>query len=402
MSMFEPQGAPALQRTGQRLRIGQRQRVLGGVLLRVLGSGLLGSVLFGCSSGPLLFFTDREEEYQTAANLPPLKLPSDLRGTHIKSIMVVPDLPPESVANAALEAIDPRPTSLLNTGEGDYIKIQKLGNRHWLVIDEPPAVVWPRAKQFLVANRITIVREDASSGWLETDWIPLDALSQDSVRSSLRTAAASATAAPAAASAAGAAPRTSTSAKLFMRVEPGVRDGTAEVHFRESESLIATSTWPDTSAMADVEDLLLKAIGERLAQAGGDAAAVSLRAQQLQTVPKSKLERGAGGRPQLTMNLDFDRAWATVNQALSKAELNITDVNREKGILYLKVSEADLRGEEDGFFTRWFFSEDHHALQLRLQGTDVHYALMVDAEPGVELPPAFPEQLLTLIRNHAG
>ncbi len=383
MRALEAQRALVLQPTWL------RRRMMAGVLF-----GLLGSGLFGCSSGPLVFFTDREEEYQAAANLPPLKLPSDLRGTHIKSIMVVPDLPPESVANAALQAIDPRPTSLLNTGEGDYIRIQKLGNRHWLVIDEPPAVVWPRAKQFLVANRITIVREDASSGWLETDWIPLDALSQDSVRAALRAAGA--------ASSAGGAARASTSAKLFMRVEPGVRDGTAEVHFRESESLIATSTWPDTSAMPDVEDLLLKAIGERLAQAGGDAAAVSLRAQQLQTVPKSKLERGPGGRPQLTMNLDFDRAWATVNQALSKAELNITDVNREKGILYLRVSEADLRGEEAGFFTRWFSSEDHHPLQLRLQGADVRYALMVDAEPGDELPPAFPEQLLTLIRNHAG
>ena len=368
-----------------------RRRQFGGPLL-----GLLMASLLGCSSGPLLLFTDRAEEYQAAVNLPPLQLPPDLRGTHIKSIMVVPDLPPESVANAALEAVDPRPTSLLTTGEGDYIKIQKLGNRHWLVIDEPPAVVWPRAKQFLVANRITVVREDAGAGWLETDWIPLDALSQDSVRAALRAAAASA------ASSAGGASRAATSAKLFMRVEPGVRDGTAEVHFRESESLIATSTWPDASAMPDIEDLLLKAIGERLAQAGGDAAAVSLRAQQLQTVPKSKLERGAGGRPQLSMNLDFDRAWATVNQALSKAELNVTDVNREKGILYLRISEADLRGEEAGFFSRWFSSDDHHALQLHLQGADVHYALLVDAEPGAELPPAFPEQLLTLIRNHAG
>ena len=387
LCVFESRRASALRHGGL------RERGLAGVLLRVLGAGLLGLALFGCSSGPLVFFTERAEEYQQAANLPPLTLPSDLRGTHIKSIMVVPDLPPESVANAALEAIDPRPTSLLNTGEGDYIKIQKLGNRHWLVIDEPAAVVWPRAKQFLVGNRINIVREDASGGWLESDWIALDALSQDSVRTALRAAAASAS---------GAGARAPTSVKLFMRVEPGVRDGTAEVHFRESDSLISTSTWPDTSSMAEVEDLLLKAIGERLAQAGGDAAAVSLRAQQLQTVPKSKLERGVGGRPQLSMNLDFDRAWATVNQALSKAELNVTDVNREKGILYLKVSEADLRGEEEGFFTRWFSSDDHHPLQLRLQGADVHYALMVDAEPGDELPPAFPEQLLTLIRNHAG
>ena len=229
-----------------------RRRQFGGPLL-----GLLMASLLGCSSGPLLLFTDRAEEYQAAVNLPPLQLPPDLRGTHIKSIMVVPDLPPESVANAALEAVDPRPTSLLTTGEGDYIKIQKLGNRHWLVIDEPPAVVWPRAKQFLVANRITVVREDAGAGWLETDWIPLDALSQDSVRAALRAAAASA------ASSAGGASRAGTSAKLFMRVEPGVRDGTAEVHFRESESLIATSTWPDASAMPDIEDLLLKAIGER-------------------------------------------------------------------------------------------------------------------------------------------
>jgi outer membrane protein assembly factor BamC len=359
---------------------------------------LLLASLAACSSGPLLFFTDRENEYRVAGSIPPLALPPDLHGARIKPAMVVPELPPESVANLAVEAIDPRPVSLLESGEGEYIRIQKLGNRHWLVIDEPPAIVWPRVKQFFVTSRVPVTREDPGAGWLETDWIAVDAMAQDAVRKALRTAAEG----DANSGAMIGALATTPTAKLFLRVEPGIRDGTAEVHFRQSSNLIANSTWPETSSMAGVEDLLLKALGETLAQAGGETAAVSLRAQQMRARPKSRLERGAGGQPQLTMTLDFDRAWATVNQALSKAELDVTDVNRDKGIMYLRVTEDDLLGEEPGMLGRMFGGDDGYAVQLQLRADGDRFALTVTPEPETTLPPAFPEQLLTLIRNHAG
>lgn len=365
---------------------------------RSVVAGALLFALSACSSGPLLFFTDRENEYRVAGSIDPLKLPSDLNGSRIKPAMVVPELPPESVANLAVEAVDPRPVSLLESGEGEYIRIQKLGNRHWLVIDEPPAVVWPRVKQYLVVNRVPVVREDPSAGWLESDWFPIDPMAQDGVRKALRAAAEGDAGAGTMIGAFAQAP----SAKLFMRVEPGIRDGTSEVHFRQSSNLLATSTWPDTSSLAGVEELLLKSLGETLAAAGGESAAVSLRAQQMRARPKSHLERGPDGQPQLAMALDFDRAWATVNQALSKAELDITDVNRDKGLMYLRVTEADLRGEEDGMFSRLLGGSDGYAVQLHLSGTGDRHALVVEPEPNEELPPAFREQLLTLIRNHAG
>ena len=379
--------------TATQTHVPSRKRVLRPALAVLL----LGS-LAACSSGPLLFFTDRENEYRVAGSIPPLALPSDLHGARIKPAMVVPELPPESVANLAVEAIDPRPVSLLESGEGEYIRIQKLGNRHWLVIDEPPAIVWPRVKQFFVTARVPVTREDPGAGWMETDWIAVDAMAQDAVRKALRAAAEGDSNSGAMIGALATTP----TAKLFLRVEPGIRDGTAEVHFRQSSNLIANSTWPETSSMAGVEDLLLKALGETLAQAGGETSAVSLRAQQMRARPKSRLERGASGQPQLTMTLDFDRAWATVNQALSKAELDITDVNRDKGLMYLRVTEDDLRGEEPGMLGRMFGGADGYAVQLQLRADGDRFALTVTPEPDTELPPAFPEQLLTLIRNHAG
>lgn len=357
--------------------------------LALLGPAVLGAA--GCASGPLADVADSEADYRSAGNVAALQLPKDLDGRRIRPSMVVPELPPESIANLAVEAIDPRPTSLLDTGEGEYIRIQKLGERHWLVINEPPAVVWPRLRAFLGANRVELRNEDAGAGWLETEWVALDALSQDAVRKTLRAAAEDAKISV-----------SGTSAKLFMRVEPGVRENSSEIHVRQTSNLIATETWPARSSIAGVEDRLLKAVGESLASAGGAAGDVSLQAQQMRVRPKSQLVRGPDGRPRLAMALDFDRAWATVSQALAKAELDITDVNRDQGVMYLRVTEADLRGEEDGMFDRLFGGGDAYSVQLHLKGERDQHALSVDPEPNTELPRAFAEQLLTLIRNRAG
>ena len=62
---------------------------------RMLLAILCGS-LMACSSGPLLLFTEREDEFRVAGSVAPLQLPSDLSGTRIKPLMVVPDLPANS------------------------------------------------------------------------------------------------------------------------------------------------------------------------------------------------------------------------------------------------------------------------------------------------------------------
>ena len=360
--------------------------------------------LAGCSTGgELLLFKNRESAYQLAGTAPELKLPKDLDGSRLQPLMVVPPLSRTAVVASVLDPINPKPQSLNNTSEEQYIKIQKLGDRHWLVIGESPAIVWPRVKQFLVDNRMTLVSDEPGSGLLETDWVPLDGLGEDDLRRSLRKAAQGDLSRP---------------AKLFVRVEPGLRDGTSEVHLRQINDVLIRTRWPEKSALPAAEETLLTTVGEYLA-ADAVGPAISLRAQRIAGESKSILEKDDSGKPRLVLRLDYDRAWATVGQAMAKAELNVTDLNRSTGMFYVQVSEADLEMEKPGFVGRLFSgSGAARKVTLHMQalrnpsataagGSDnaappeEQYALTVQPEANATLPEAFAERLLTVEKANA-
>ena len=377
--------------------------------------GVLALIGLGaCSNGPLVFFKDRDNRYKVAGTAPPLRVPADLDGSRVQPLLMVPELAQKSATASVLDPIDPKPQSLNAAADEQYVKIQKLGDRHWLVISEAPAVVWPRVKQFLVSNRITLVADEPGAGRLETQWLELNDAGQDPIRTSLRKAAGD---------------DPSRVAKLFVRVEPGLRDGSAEVHIRESNDVLASTAWPEKSSFAQAEELLLNNLGEFLA-ADPSGPAFSMRAQRIAGATKAALVKDANGAPVLVLHLDYDRAWATVGQALARAELDVTDLNRSTGLFYVQVSEAQLAVDKPSTIGRWLGRTGAlRKVTLRMQaraapvrtgavtsagtvgepvpapsgepGAD-SYALSVVPEPAADLPQDFAERLLLVIANHAG
>ena len=362
---------------------------------------IAGLVLAACHGGPLVFFKERQSEYRLAGTAPPLRVPEDLDGRRVQPLLVVPDIPQKTKVGSVLDPIDPKPQGLVGIADDQYVKIQKLGERHWLVVGEAPAVVWPRVKQYLTNNRVTLVADEPDAGRLESQWLELTDLGEDSIRRSLRKAAGD----------------DSRAAKLFVKVEPGLREGSAEVHIRESSDVLSRTNWPEKSTLDTAEELLLNSLGEFLAADATDAA-VSMRAQRIAGTTKTALEKTDSGEPLLVLRLDFDRAWATVGQAMAKAEINVTDLNRSTGLFYLQVSEAELDAEKPGFIKRWLSSGKPRKIALHMQARTAiagvkpevssgsvapeSYALLVVPEKGVELPPDFAERLLLLIQSRAG
>ncbi len=105
----------------------------------------------------------------------------------------------------------------------------------------------------------------------------------------------------------------------------------------------------------------------------------------------------------LRLNLDFERAWATVNQALHEAKLDVTDVDRSAGVFYVTVTDQMLNQEEKpSIWTRWFRSEnkrkiDDPAWSRRQPG----YELTVFDDNGQRTPADMAEQILIMIREFA-
>lgn len=325
-------------------------------------------------------FEDRAGNYLGERSNPPLVLPEDLDGTRIKPVLEIPELPPEAARPTELDPADPRPRSLLAT-EVQYAKIQRLGDRTWLVIAESPAALWPLVRQFLADNGVRIEAEDAASGLLRTGWVLAEVEANDVVRKTLASLEGGA----------------GTRSRLFLRVEAGIRPGTTEILLRQAdESTPLAVLWPEASVQPAVEATLLTELGTYLAaDVGGPA--VSYLAQQIGVEGKSRLQHDDKGRPELLLRLDFDRAWATVGQALSRAEIEVVDIDRNAGTYYLELRESDLDRDEGNVVSR-LFQGGKEAVQLQMSQVDGGYLVQVDAAARAALA----ERLLLVLQENSG
>ncbi|MGI9285856.1 MAG: outer membrane protein assembly factor BamC, partial [Pseudomonadales bacterium] len=114
-------------------------------------------------------FRDRKNDYLQEKLLPPLAVPEEVNFESEDELFVIPTVTNESLPSDDFEV--PRPAPLLNAGSDDSVRIQKLGDERWILIDLPPSHLWQRIKNFLAENKIPVVREEADQGLLETGWL---------------------------------------------------------------------------------------------------------------------------------------------------------------------------------------------------------------------------------------
>ena len=335
---------------------------------------------------------NRADDYLDARAAPPLKLPDDLNPGAIHDTLVVPDVP-QGAHSARYPNEAPRPEAIYARDESQGIKIQKLGERRWLVVPQPPSVVWPKIKQFFADNGVAIVAEVPDAGRMQSDWIDTSASQlRDVVRLAIRDAKAEA--------------NVSTGHdRLLVRIEQGLRERSAEIHMRhenDSMNVPDEGVWPDQSAIVGVEAELLNELGSYIA-ADVAADSVSFVARNIGAESKAVLDWDDAGAPVLQLNLDFDRAWAVLGSALANAQVKVTDLDRANGIYFVDVAPADLDPEnKPGFFGRLFSSADSpRPFQLIVKPGERGYLVSVLDDKKAPAPNELAQQLLLLIREFA-
>jgi len=339
------------------------------------------------------FIVDRSKDYAKAQAGPATEVPEGLSSSAIGQQMSVPDLPTASAQHIFADGV-PRPEAIYAREEADTVRIQKLGDRRWVLVPQSPAVVWPKVKQFFADNGVAIVAEDPDAGIVETAWLsPADAQTKDVIRLAVK------------------AGRDAGSIKsgrdrLLVKVEPGIRERTTEVYVRAENDSIRMPTEDTFPAASDVPQVEAEVINEVASYVASNVAdeSVSFVARQLSTQSKAELVRTDQNQPALRLALDFNRAWALVTQALSDAKVPIKDVDRSAGVVYAEVSRGQLQGEKKhNWFVRMFTGGDKkHPVQLKV--TDKGSALQVAAfetDGTTPLAPDLAEQLLLLIREYA-
>lgn len=268
--------------------------------------GVIGLCLLSASC----IYTDRSEDYQDAVSLPVVTLPEDVDSLPLEPLFPIPEVKEkdDSFVEAAVggEKV-PRPEPMSAEREAAKVKIQKVGNRRWVLVEAPAGQVWPLAQSYLSTTGIKVLRSDAASGLIETDWVQFkaDATTENHYR---------------------------------IRIEKGVRPESTEVHVLHDQAANAKAewSWPETSDDPEREAWLLEGLANSLAQSIGNNSA-SLLGQSIGGESKAELTV-IKGDPALVLRLDQARAWATLTHGLKDNDFRLWEEQEADGIFYFQYT----------------------------------------------------------------
>lgn len=356
-----------------------RPLAAGAVLLCALPLGGCGW-LFGDEG----WFRDRGHDYREARAIPPMRIPEGTQSEAIEPLYAIPVERTDVLLGERFEV--PRPAPLVGDLEENVVRIQKLGNDQWILLDGAPGEVWPRIRAFLLSNQIGIETEDASNGVIETGWLSFK--SDPSRREKYR-----------------------------YRVDQGVQRNTAEVYVtqmaytRRDGTETAPPEWPAASMDLERESWMVRELATYLADTGDDAS-VSLLAQGISTANKVYIVRDASNRPVIDLRLPYERAWASIGRALPLAEFRVQDLDRSAGTYYVTY-EPGLEQEEDapkkGFFSRmfgWWGDDDEEnpaagrAYRVQVKDGGQNVIIELRRDDGSDFEKGESEFLLGLIKGH--
>jgi outer membrane protein assembly factor BamC len=319
-------------------------------LALVLASGLEGCTMVGDWLGG-------KTDYQAGAKrTQPLEVPPDLTQLQKDSRY----LPQGGVVNASGlgkpgpgAATPDGPTVAVNS-LGD-LRVERSGDQRYLVSARSPEVLWPSIRQFWIDRGFKITDENATAGYLETDWSEnkakrprgfiqdtigkyVDGMFDSGYRDRYR-----------------------------VRVERAAGGGTEIylTHFGLEEVVTGWqkdgTQWVarpnDPGLEAEMLSTMMVALG-----AGADSArtAVAAAAPASGAAPAaagSTRSRLVAGQPAATLQVDdgFDRAWRRVGLALDHGGFTVEDRDRAQGLYFVRFVDAkEAAKDEPGFFSKMF------------------------------------------------
>ncbi|MFT3930048.1 MAG: outer membrane protein assembly factor BamC [Spongiibacteraceae bacterium] len=272
-------------------------------------------------------FRDRGDDYRRARVEKPLQIPPDLAQVEADQDFVIPETASNTVLEGKFEV--PRPASIDGDPTAEQVRIRNLNGVNWILVEATPGEVWPRVRQFLNVNQLYVTRADAKDGIIETGWLQpkADGVSRERYR---------------------------------FRIEQGVQRGSSEIYILQAGA-VAGDNWPVASSDAARESEMIKALAQFVAD-NGSTGAVSMLAQRgIDSRGKVFLNKPAGERPYLRVELPYERAWSSLTLALPKADFSIEDQNHDGREVLTRYTPPVDPEDEPGMWSRfwsWVFGDE--------------------------------------------
>lgn len=275
-------------------------------------------------------------------------------------------------------AVAPAPgTPTVAIEQAGNVRLERAGERRWIVSAQTPEQVWPKARQFWLDMGFEIARESAEAGTLETEWAQNRAkLPNDLIRRTVGSVL----------------PQlfdTSERDRYMMRVERSSagtevyvshRGLQEELVGRASEGQVAWVARPsDPQLEREMLTRLMVALGgvADSSTAGAPGAAPVVAAASSPAASSETRARVVSGRPGAALQVDdtLDRTWRRIGLALDRGGFTVEDRDRSQGLYFVRfVDTKEAAKDEPNFFTRWFSSDDRAAKALN------RYRIQVQAD----------------------
>lgn len=324
--------------------------------MRLLFAGvLMAGIVAGCSAPQTLTDLGRIE-YKTASQGQRLEVPPDLVSPKADERFAVPQraggtsLSEFNRARSGQGPLAEVKGAVLPQVQG--VRIERDRDRRWMVIDQPPAKVWPVIREFWTATGFALVKDSAETGVIETDWNETRPPVPDSwLRAQLSRAL-------------GSVYTSGTRDKFLVRLEPAANGGT-EVYLshRRLEEVITgaqkdSTFWTQQPADPQLEAeflrrMMLRFVPDNVASAAiaASAAPGSSTASTSAAAPKAaQVERN--GQPALKLSEGFDRSWRQVGVVLDRSGFTVDDRDRAKGIYFVRYVDPQREARARGLLDR--------------------------------------------------
>jgi outer membrane protein assembly factor BamC len=323
-------------------------------------------------------------DYGSVAKTPDLSVPPDLTQL-TRDTRFVP--PSASVSASALQAAA-RPSMTISNAIaansiGD-IRIERAGNKRWLVVDRPAQALWEPTQEFWKGLGLKLNLDDRQLGFMETDWAQNRALvPTDPVGNFFKKAF-------------GSLNDTGTRDRYRTRFE-AVSANSTEIYIshRSVVEIAAVgalgntidSVWREGPTNPDLELEMLRRLMLQLGLKPKEAQALvdnslSKDNASAEGNKNSSLIDSAEG-PLLRINDGFDRAWRRLGLALDRTGFTVEDRDRAQGTYFVRYVDVLASKEEPGFWARLGGAKAvvpvKYRVSLRADGAVSNVRLLTDA-----------------------
>ena len=319
-------------------------------VIQTLVISLFAIGLTACSSFSSMTSNDKVDyKKQGEVRGPNLALPPDLITAQSDRRFIVQDgTATMSEYNQAVKKSTQMRSNVLTGIPG--IKIERDGEKRWLVVDKSAADLYPQVKDFWQENGFLLLIDSPSTGIMETDWAENRAkIPQDIIRRTLGRVLDSMY-------------DSGERDKYRTRLEvqkPDVTEiyithkGAIETPVKDASGSMISTQWMVRPSEPELEVIFLTRLMERLGMTQEQAKAQIAQSNNVPNTPKARLiEEGPTTR--IEMALGFDRAWRDIGLALDRSNFTVEDRDRSKGIYFVRYVNPKELGDGRSWFGRTF------------------------------------------------